>query len=555
MKYVLKKLIFFYVALFCFNLFAREELLPIGQIRDIGAIKAVKKEIESSEGIQEQDGSILQTPGLAPSLRQGFDGLTQDQRDLATDGLEGVGVKPEGMYVAKVPGPDKLGVAQVTVASEQAFLPQLFRKKFDLNLQGYIALEAFYDSRQVIGYKYNEYLFFPAAQKLDKTGLDINDKSQFNMLGVRSTLTLNIKGPELWNATPSAQIEGDFSGLADATVGLFRLKKAFAKLEWENSSVMFGQYYHPLCLDEVYPEVLSASRGKIYDPYIFSPQIKFRSRFDNFEFVAAIAKKYDSANARLAAMPDVFGQLNLFVGEHIFGTGICYHSEVPRLYSTGTSTATQIDAKSSGTTNNTYKTTEEVNSIYPFVFAKLHVHPFDIRLRATYAGNGNVYSFIGGYDVEARNERTDEKIYINTRTIACWADIIYNRMSRLEPAVFIGVSKNLGASKNIVKGYPTGLDENITNPDFLTLLQVENNTSGVDYTFIFAPRLRIKFGDLHLGAELEYNRASFAQPITDPGWETDFDCKGAVVCGTPVNNFRMLFTTFYNFDYNPFTRN
>ena len=253
-------------------------------------------------------------------------------------------------------------------------------------------------------------------------------------------------------------------------------------------------------------------------------------------------------------MPDLYGQINLNVGEHLFGAGINYHSEIPRLYSEISANFKELDCIDEVSENKTFKTTEGVDSIYPFVFAKLHVHPFDIRMKATYAENGNVYSLIGGYNVLSRNERTDEKIYINTRTLACWADIIYNRLTSFEPAVFIGVSKNFGASKNIVKGYPEGLDESVTDPDFLTLLQVENATTGIDYTFICAPRLRVKFGELNISAELEYTRASFARPFTDPDWEKDFNSNGAVICGTPANNFRILLATFYNFDYNPFVK-
>ncbi|KKP29191.1 MAG: Outer membrane protein [candidate division TM6 bacterium GW2011_GWF2_30_66] len=521
MKYFFKFLLFFQASLFGFNLLAQEELLPISQIRDIGRKQSVEQELRDLN---------LDTSDLKKENGDKKELSKKDQDSLKKD------------------------AAQEKPAMEYDFFPKQVDRKFDINLQGYVAIEGMYDTRQVIGYKYNEYTLFPAPQKLDATGLDINDKSQFNMSGVRGTLTLNVKGPDIWDAISRAQIEGDFSGINDDTVSLFRLKKAFAKFEWENSSVMFGQYYHPIVLDELFPETISFGRGIIYDPFRYAPQIKFRHKIDQLEFVLAISKRFDSKASRTAAMPDLYGQINLNVGEHLFGAGINYHSEIPRLYSEISANFKELDCIDEVSENKTFKTTEGVDSIYPFVFAKLHVHPFDIRMKATYAENGNVYSLIGGYNVLSRNERTDEKIYINTRTLACWADIIYNRLTSFEPAVFIGVSKNFGASKNIVKGYPEGLDESVTDPDFLTLLQVENATTGIDYTFICAPRLRVKFGELNISAELEYTRASFARPFTDPDWEKDFNSNGAVICGTPANNFRILLATFYNFDYNPFVK-
>lgn len=517
-------LLFLIAILFCvkfIEIFAQDEILPIGQIRDIGAESSVQPQIETArEKVERATG-------------------TETAKEIKQESKNGT---------------ETNGVLGQTQAPKIDFLPKLLKRRFDFNLQGYVAAEAMYDSRQVIGFKFNEYTLFPAPQKLDKTGLDINDKSQFNMMAVRGTLTAMIKGPDIWNSKPTALIEGDFTGINDSTVGLFRLKKAFANLEWENSSLMLGQYYHPLCLDELWPETISFGRGIIYDPFRYAPQIKFRHRFDRYEFVTALSKRFDSEAARRSAMPDLFGEFYAHIDKHLIGLGINYHSEVPRLSTDVTLTSRQLDTNTTQPTTKTFKTTESLSSIYPFAFAAVKFNPFDIRMRLTYAENGNVYSLIGNYDVIERNARTDQQIYVNMKTLAFWTDIIYNRLSRFEPAVFVGVSKNLGTGQNIVKGYANNLDEFITDPDFLTLLQVDNSTAGIDYTFICAPRLRVKFGDLHLCAELEYTRASFAKSTSEDGWEKDFGPTGKVVCGKPVNNVRLLFATFYNFEYSPFSR-
>ena len=245
MKYFFKFLLFFQASLFGFNLLAQEELLPISQIRDIGRKQSVEQELRDLN---------LDTSDLKKENGDKKELSKKDQDSLKKD------------------------AAQEKPAMEYDFFPKQVDRKFDINLQGYVAIEGMYDTRQVIGYKYNEYTLFPAPQKLDATGLDINDKSQFNMSGVRGTLTLNVKGPDIWDAISRAQIEGDFSGINDDTVSLFRLKKAFAKFEWENSSVMFGQYYHPIVLDELFPETISFGRGIIYDPFRYAPQIKFRHK-------------------------------------------------------------------------------------------------------------------------------------------------------------------------------------------------------------------------------------------------------------------------------------
>lgn len=511
--------IIFLEALFVSNSFAQDEILPIGQIRNIGIEKSIQPELEKAYASVEK----------------------------AASGVKGLEKKDEPIAPASVAGAPATG-------GGVNFLPRFLSRKFDFTLQGYVALEGMYDSRQILGYKLNQYVLFPLPQKLDSTGLDINDKSQFNMLAARATLTSTFKGPKIWGAATKALLEGDFTGLNDQTVGLFRVKKAFAQLDWQNTSLMLGQYYHPLCLDELFPETISFGRGIIYDPFCYAPQIKLRHKLDRYEFVLAVSKRFDLEAARRAAMPDLLGQMDIYLKEHVIGFGINYHTEVPRLYSEVANTTTELNSNVSLPDVKTFKTTESISSLYPYIFGGFHFDPFDVRARLTCAENGVVYSLIGGYDVVERNERTDQRIYANTRTIAFWTDIIYNRLSRLEPAVFVGISKNIGTGTNILKGYPEGLDEGITDPDFLTLLQLNNATTGIDYTFICAPRLRVKFGDLHICAELEYTRASFADPATSKDWEDDFGPTGKVVCGKPVNNFRILLSTFYNFEYSPLSR-
>ncbi|MFC1842032.1 hypothetical protein ACFLYU_00030 [Candidatus Dependentiae bacterium] len=427
------------------------------------------------------------------------------------------------------------------------------KRKFEFHLVGGMSFEMMYDSRQVIGDRFDEFIFFPAPQKIDNSGLDINEKDQFNMMGVRACCALHVRGPMLWGAKTSAVIEGEFNGINNDTVRLFRLIRANANFDWKNTRLMFGHYYHPLVLDEMFPETVSRGQGRVYDPFDYAPQIKLRHRMREFEFVLAVSKIFDSQPARWATLPDLFAQFNWLVKDHILGVGINYHAEVPRLFSQIPPAETGLDAVK------TYKTTEQVDSIYPFVFAALKFEPFDVRMRATYAENGSVYDLIGAYAVKYRNDATDDRLLNNLRTLACWADIIYKKWTHLEPGVFVGVSKNFGASKKIIKGFEytpescTCPPEDSTDPECLSLLDVPDSVTTIDYTFIFAPRLRVRFGEFSLGAEIEYTRASYSRAFDQDGWQNDFDDTGKVICSKPVSNFRLLLATFYNFDYMPFS--
>jgi len=421
------------------------------------------------------------------------------------------------------------------------------KPKFLYHILGGVAFESMYDSRQVIGSRYNEFIFAPAPQELDPNGLDINAKDQFNMMGVRAACSLHVRGPKIWDALTSAVIEGEFNGIQDDTVRLFRLERAHANFDWERTTLLLGHYYHPLVLDEMFPETISRGHGIVYDPFQFAPQVKLRHRLKNFELVFAVAKDFEVQTARWATLPDVFFQINLHAGNQLLGAGVNYHVVVPRIFTEVPPVAERAEGADA---DQTFKTNEQVASIYPFAFALLRFNPFELRVRATYAQNGSVYDIIGAYGVCERSPVTDERLYTNLRTITFWADFIYKRNYRIEPAIFFGVAKNLGARERILRGY-TFVDGTTTK--FLDLLSVEDSTTSIDYMFIVAPRIRVRFGNFTLGAEIEYTKASFARPFTDDDWQDDFDCHAKIVCGKPVSNFRFLFATFYDFDFSPFS--
>jgi hypothetical protein len=89
-------------------------------------------------------------------------------------------------------------------------------------------------------------LIYPEDENLDVNSNDINDKSSFNMLSIQSRINGKITGPEVIGAKPSAVLEGEFFGTSDADINGFRLRHSFVKLDWENTSLLVGQTWHPM---------------------------------------------------------------------------------------------------------------------------------------------------------------------------------------------------------------------------------------------------------------------------------------------------------------------
>ena len=552
MKHTKKGFYFFlfYIIFLSLHLFPQSNIVSFSNIgtepvieiaQNQGEAHQMLSDVERREGLQEQaiDESMLfedddakkKKPGLAAIAKK----ILNPQEEMVAD-VE----RREAGKVKLLKG----------LAKKQRKAPDMMlvpiKRKFEYHVLGGVCFESMYDSRQVIGSRYNEFIYAPAPQNLDPNGQDINDKDQFNMMGVRACCSLHVKGPEIWGANTSAVIEGEFNGIQDDTVRLFRLERAHANFDWQHTTMLIGHYYHPLVLDEMFPETISRGHGIVYDPFQYAPQIKLRHKVKCFDMVFAVAKDFDKQTARWATVPDIFAQLNLNIGKQIFGAGVNCHVVVPRIFSEIPPKEVRA-ANSNLAVEKTYKTTAQVGSLYPFVFALLKVDPFQLRLRATYAQNGSVYDIVGAYAVQYRSPVTDERLYVNLRTITFWADFIYKRNQRIEPAIFFGVAKNLGAKEKILRGYEY-------EDNFYSLLTVEDSTTSIDYMLIFAPRVRIRFGNFTIGAEIEYTKAAFASR-TAPGkdWQDDYDCHGAVVGSRPVSNFRFLLATFYDFDYAPFS--
>lgn len=402
---------------------------------------------------------------------------------------------------------------------------------FYYKLKGRVALQSLYDSRQFRGNYQDYYLIIPLPADCSKCCLDINDKSQYTMIGFEAYFGGKAYGPKVWNAKTYAELEAKFTGVGDSTVRLFRLNKGDVRFHWERSKLMLGHYYHPIgrykLLNGVkfFPYTLVSSYGAGFDPFTYVPQVRFVHCINNIEYAFALTKHYRSEAARLAVMPDMFFQISgLIRDSHVLGAGINYHVEIPRLV-----------------TDKDYKTTEQIGSITAYALASLKFRPFVLNTRVVYAENGDIFNLIGSYAVGRRIPATDERFLVNLRTLNYWFDFTYER-KKSELSLFIGYSKNLGARCRIVKSYKDEYDNDIP------LLDVPGAITDVDHLLIAAPRVRVHWGPLEIGAGIEYFRAAYAKRRFDEkDWEKDYDCRGRVINTCPVNNMRFIAVTRYFF--------
>ena len=113
-------------------------------------------------------------------------------------------------------------------------------------------------------------------QKLDANGDDINATGASNFFISSFRLGVNFKGPNVWGAKASGKLEGDFFGNTQESIGLFRLRHAYAQLAWEKSSLTLGQTWYPSFVPEVFRGVANFSTGIMFNPFGWVGQIRFR---------------------------------------------------------------------------------------------------------------------------------------------------------------------------------------------------------------------------------------------------------------------------------------
>ncbi|MFP4527949.1 MAG: hypothetical protein ACLFQX_05315, partial [Candidatus Kapaibacterium sp.] len=128
---------------------------------------------------------------------------------------------------------------------------------FGIKFSGFVKTDAIFDSRGNTSIREGHFLLYPLPEQLDPNGDDINEHSQFSIFSIQSRLAGTITGPDVLGAKSSGRIEGAFFGSTDATINTFRLRHAFVKLDWENTTFLAGQTWNIMFVEQCFPGVVS----------------------------------------------------------------------------------------------------------------------------------------------------------------------------------------------------------------------------------------------------------------------------------------------------------
>lgn len=382
--------------------------------------------------------------------------------------------------------------------------------KQHFKLTGFIKSNYWLDSRKVEGSREDLFLYYPKKPQLDISGDDINSGLNSNYSAINTRLTLTITGPDVLNAKVTGLIESDYTGVTNADVNGLRLRHAYIHLKWANDELMLGQYWHPMFVPEVFPEVLAFNTGAPFQPFIRNPLVSYKHYFGKLSLQAALIMQRDNSSdgplgrnaiyMQEAAIPNSHLQLHYKMNRHIFGAAIDYKVIQPL-----------------SVTNQHVKTNNLLPSTSLMAFWKYSKDKLTLQFKSIYGQNLTEHLMLGGYAVASRDSLTGVETYTPTNHFFIWGGIHYGERYRF--GLFSGFAKNFGTSKeNIGVYYTKGAD--------------------VDYLFRIAPSFCFHSGPLRLGSELEYTAAAFGTP----------DKQGRVEKTSLTSNVRLLLVAAYFFN-------
>ncbi|TLX73905.1 hypothetical protein E9993_13935 [Labilibacter sediminis] len=415
----------------------------------------------------------------------------------------------------------KLVLSLLLIASI-AIQAQESEKKIKIKTYGFVGFDAFVDTRLSVTARHNHVYLYPKKPNYDKNGVDMNDRSKFDFGAGNSRLGFAISGPDAFGATTSAKIEGDFLGNGSGNDYLLRLRHAFLKLQWEKSSLLAGQTWHPFFVTENFPSTVNFVCGAPIHPLSRAPQLKYTYQPNADLSLSIIAlsqgdfKNTGALEQVEMATPEMNVQLKYGSPKTFF---------LAATFGVKTQQPVTMDADSIYTNKN-------VTSLQANLSARYTFPALTIKAEGIYGGSMTNMVMIGGIARKTEGGEPINAEYTPIRTSSIWTDIHTNG-KKVRFGVFGGVTHNLGTSDESTVVLIKDDEGNI-------LIDETGYTRGSDiaYVYAIAPRVTFTSGKVKIGLEWMMTSAAYGE---------DIDENSKPIDTTEYTNNRITLGMRYNF--------
>ena len=417
--------------------------------------------------------------------------------------------KPLQSYASKV-----LITIAALVISCLGMNPLKAQDKPTVKLSGFVSSEAIFDSRKVVSARDGDVILYPAPKSIDDNGVDINEKGDFSFLSIHSRLRAKAGGVNLWGGKLSGLIEFDFVGSTNAYIGLVRMRHAMVQLDYSKTSILFGQYWHPMFVTGCFPAISSWGASAPISVLARNPQIRISHQLsDKFRASVAAVSQFDFKSSgpdgvsnvylRQSSMPELDVHFEYgSKGKSLIGFVAGTKKIVPRQLN---SLGNYVD--------------ESIRSYHALAYTTLKFKPVHVKLQAIYAENGSDMLLLGGYGVSHIDSPTEKYTYTPLSTLNYWGEIV-TQGSKVKFGLFAGWAKQLGSKDTIADG----------NAVFA-------RGSNLDYVARIAPRIIL--GNKAVKVMFELNQTFAAYGVADEKYK--------ISNAETVGNTRLQLHVMYSF--------
>ncbi len=338
--------------------------------------------------------------------------------------------------------------------------------KLSYKFYGFVRGDFVFDTRQSVAANEGLFFLYPKDESLDANGKDLNEVASSGFYTFNTRAGIDVSGLQVFDANVSLKAEADFAGFSGsygANSTVFRIRQAYIKMDWDKSSLLLGQTWHPMF--QVIPNVISLSTGAPFNPFNRSPQIRFDYKADKLTLTGAAIYQlqYTSSGPegktntyqRNAIIPELYAGVDYKINTFNVGAGIDYLTIKPRT----TSSVIYSDPSNPNFRETLfYKVDESLSSLSYSAYVKYSKDLFSITAKTIYGQNNSNLCMLGGYGVKQIDTNTGEQEYTNYTHSSTWLNLSYGK--KYMGNLFAGYTKNLGTKDALVsmKTYGEGLD-------------------------------------------------------------------------------------------------
>jgi len=317
-------------------------------------------------------------------------------------------------------------------------------KQFSLEIYGFIRSEFYYDSYKGLNAAMDNFYLVPLYKGKDANDQHINQQGIANYTAMATRFGMKINGPEILGAKSSANFETDFAGIVTEYPEVLRLRKAFVKLDWEKSSLLIGQTWHPLWSGGTafFPRVGGLNTGSPFNPFSRSPQIDYDYRMGKLSLSITALYENHYTSKGFYPVPNTnsknLAKRNAVIPEMVLGLNYTTKSVTVGV-------AGQYNAvKPIDVTDMNYVTSELNNSLAGMAFLGYKKDKLYILAKGLVGQNMVNLTMFGGYGVKDYNTTTGEMTYTNYNNYSALFNIVYGK--KVQVGFFAGLSGNMGTS-------------------------------------------------------------------------------------------------------------